>query len=103
MQAGTPPSVLRDICHNDQGDALRGAHALLCHLLSVSDAVAAGTRPRLSEGDASTSSSLLPKEFNNNLVKQPSDLGYIVSEQEDIELLRSFKLDRLVCFWLAAI
>lgn len=96
MQAATPPSILRDICRSDHVEALRGAHALLCHLLSVSDAVAAGTRPRLAEPDQS-SSSTLSKEFNNNLVKQPSGLGYIKSEQEDIELLRSFKLDRLVC------
>lgn len=88
VQAGTPVATIAAALHPDRGTAERGAHALLCYVLSISERAADITRPkRASDGDSRTA----------GLVRAPSASGLLAGDEEaEVELLRSFRLDRMV-------
>ena len=93
MQTGTPVGTISAALHSDRGAAERGAHALLCHVLSASQAAANVSRPRRpSEED--DSAALPPPDSGSGMLRS--------GEDADVELLRSFRTDRLVCTSICA-
>lgn len=99
LQAATPMATIEAVLQPNRATARSGAHALLCHLLSISDSVADATRPQGPPELAFEARVGQPASagMSVGLAKQPSDtLPLLKGEEEDVELLRSFRLDRVV-------